>query len=75
MQLSFGSTSDCFDSAAIETFWARLKVEITWIRGSIIRDTRAEAHAFLFEFVEAFYNRQRHQAGLAHLTPDECADK
>ncbi len=75
MTLSFGSTGDAYDNAAMETFWARLKVEITWIRGSIWFDTRAEAHAYLFEFIEVFYNRQRHQAGLGHLTPTEYADK
>jgi hypothetical protein len=55
--------------------WARLKVEIAWIRDSIWFATRAEAHAYLFEFIEVFYNRQRHQGGLGHLTPAEYADK
>jgi putative transposase len=72
--LSFGSTGDAYDNAAMETFWARLKTEITHMRGSIHFATRAEAHAFLFEFIEVFYNRQRHQAGLGHLTPTEYAD-
>ncbi|MCB0983855.1 MAG: IS3 family transposase [Ilumatobacter sp.] len=75
VHLSFGSTGDCFDNAAMETFWARLKVEIEWIRGSIRFNTHAEAHAYLFEFIEVFYNRQRHQTGLGHLTPAEYADK
>ena len=75
MHLSFGSTGDAFDNAAMETFWARLKVEINWIRGSIWFDTRAAAHAYLFEFIEVFYNRQRHQTGIGHLTPTEYADK
>lgn len=75
MTLSFGSTGDAYDNAAMETFWARLKVEITWIRGSIWFETRAAAHAYLFEFIEVFYNRQRHQTGLGHLTPAEYADK
>lgn len=69
VRLSFGSVGDAYDNAAIESFWARLKVEIAWIRGSIWFPTRAEAHAYLFEFIEVFYNRQRHQAGLDHLTP------
>lgn len=73
--LSFGSTGDAYDNAAMETFWARLKVEIAWIRGSIWFATRADAHAYLFEFIEVFYNRQRHQTGLGHLTPTEYADK
>ncbi|QQS64562.1 IS3 family transposase [Candidatus Saccharibacteria bacterium] len=75
MQLSFGSTGDAFDNAAMETAWARLKVEIAWIRGSIWFPTRAECHAYLFEFIEVFYNRQRHQTGLGHLTPAEYADQ
>jgi len=75
MELSFGSTGDAYDNAAMETFWARLKVEIAWIRGNIWFATRAECHAYLFEFIEVFYNRQRHQAGLDHLTPTEYADK
>ena len=62
-------------NAAMETFWARLKVEIAWIRGSIWFETRADAHAYLFEFIEVFYNRQRQQTGLGHLTPAEYADK
>jgi transposase InsO family protein len=60
-QLSFGSTGDAFDNAAMETFSARLKVEIAWIRGSLWFATKAQAHAYLFEFIEVFYNRQRHQ--------------
>ena len=71
VRLSFGSVGDAFDNAAIESFWARLKVEIGWIRGSIRFATRAEAHAYLFEFIEVFYNRQRHQASLDHHTPAE----
>lgn len=36
-------------------------------------ETRDAARAYLFEFIEVFYNRQRHQAGLGHLTPAEYA--
>ena len=75
LQLSFGSTGDCFDNAAMETFWATLKREIAHIRGpvGIWFETRAAARSYLFEFIEVFYNRQRHQAGLGHLTPAEYA--
>ncbi|HET9689592.1 MAG TPA: IS3 family transposase [Acidimicrobiales bacterium] len=73
LQVSFGSTGDCYDNAAMETFWSTLKREIAWIRGSIFFPTRAEAKVYLFEFIEVFYNRQRHQAGLGHRTPVEYA--
>ena len=59
----------------METFWATLKREIAHVRGAsgIWFETRHAARAYLFEFIEIFYNRQRHQAGLGHLTPAEYA--
>ena len=73
LTVSFGSTGDCYDNAAMETFWSTLKREIAWIRGSIWFPTRDAAKTFLFEYIEVFYNRQRHQAGLGHRTPAEFA--
>ena len=75
LELSFASTGEAFDNPVMQTTWARLNVEIAWIRGSIRFDTLAQAHAYLFEFIEVFYNRQRHQIGLPHLTPAEYADR
>jgi transposase InsO family protein len=33
---SYGSTGDCYDNAAMETFWATLKRELSWIYGRLI---------------------------------------
>lgn len=68
---SYGSTGDCFDNAAMETFWASLKLEIAWIHGSIHFATRAELRSVLFEYIEVFYNRERAQSGLGHLSPSD----
>jgi transposase InsO family protein len=73
LRVSFGSTGDCFDNAAMETFWSTIKREIRWSRGSDRFTTRADARLFLFEWFEVFYNRQRHQAALGHRTPAEYA--
>jgi putative transposase len=73
LQVSFGSTGDCFDNAAMETFWSTVKREIAWSRGSLWFPTRRAARLFLFEWFEVFYNRQRHQTVLGHLTPVEYA--
>ena len=73
LQVRFGSTGDCYDNAAMETFWSTLKREIAWIRGSIWFPTSDDARLYLFEYIEVFYNRQRHQAGLDHMTPVEYA--
>ena len=63
--------SDCYDNAAMESFWSTLKREIRWIRGGLRFPTRAAARLYLFEYIEVFYNRQRHQTVLDHRTPLE----
>lgn len=73
LQLSFGRTGDAYDNAAMETVWSTIKREIAWIRGSIYFATREEAKLYLFEYIEVFYNRQRHQTRLEHRTPVEHA--
>ena len=71
LQVSFGSTGDCFDNASMESFWSTLKREIRWIRGTLRFPTHAAARLYLFEYIEIFYNRQRHQTVLGHRTPLE----
>lgn len=69
---SYGSTGDCFDNAAMESTWATIKRDITTTHGNWHRRTRSEVRTILFDYIEVFYNRQRHQAGLEHRTPAEA---
>ncbi len=73
LTLSFGRTGDALDNAAMETVWGTMKREVDHIRGGVPFATRDEARAYLFEYIEVFYNRQRHQARLGHLTPADYA--
>lgn len=69
VELSFGRVGTAADNAAMEAFWSTLKRELAHIHQ---RDTwahRDELRSALFDFIEVFYNRARHQAGLDHLTP------
>ena len=66
---SYGSTGDCYDNAAMETFWATLKRELSWIHGPLIYMSRSRLRSALFDYIEIFYNRERAQAGLGHLSP------
>ena len=68
---SYGSVGDCFDNAAMEAFWATLKKEVRHIWGPIETFTRSEMRTILFDYIEVFYNRSRHQAGLDDRTPAE----
>lgn len=69
---SYGSTGDCWDNAAMESTWAAIKREIRHIWGPWEDKTRSQLRTILFEYVEVFYNRQRHQARLGHRTPAEA---
>jgi putative transposase len=68
---SFGSTGDAYDNAAMEAFWATLKRELAWIHQRQRWSSRAELRVALFDYIETFYNRSRHQARLDHRTPAE----
>jgi transposase InsO family protein len=71
LQASYGSTGDCFDNAAMEAVWATIKREIRHLHGDWTRFTRSELRTILIDYIETFYNRARHQAGLEHHTPAE----
>ena len=55
VQPSMSREGNCYDNAAMESFWGGLK------RESVHRvhfATRAEARAAVFEWIEIFYNRE-----------------
>ncbi len=55
---SMGSIGDCFDNAVVESFWARMQVELLYRRRW---RTRVELANAIFEHLEIFHNRQRRQ--------------
>jgi transposase InsO family protein len=57
---------NCYDNATMESFWATLKLELVY-RGGF--DTRAQARAQIFDYIEAFYNRQRAHSALDYHSP------
>lgn len=57
--------------AAMESTWAAIKKEIRHIWGPWEEMTRSQLRTVLFEYIETFYNRSRHQARLGHRTPAE----
>ena len=53
-------------NAAIESFWARMQVEL--LNRTKWR-TRVELSAAIFDWIEAFYNRTRRHSSLGMLSP------
>jgi putative transposase len=63
---SMSRKANCYDNAAIESFWATLKAECF---GSLIPRTRAQAHLMVFDYIETFYNPQRLHSALGFRSP------
>jgi len=66
---SMSRRGDCWDNAAVESFFASLKKERIYVRPRYL--TRDEARADLFDYIEAFYNAQRRHSTLGQLSPVE----
>ena len=66
MLCSMSRKGDVWDNAPKESFFGRLKCELThhWTR-----PPRAQARRELFEFLEVFYNRQRLHSSLGYQSP------
>jgi len=65
---SMGSVGDCYDNAAMESFFATLKREEVH---QAHYATRNQARLGLFRYIEVFYNRQRLHSTLGYLSPLE----
>jgi len=68
MVASMSRTGNCYDNAAMESFFGTLKCEFIHDRRYC---TRAEARQDIFEYIEVFYNRQRLHSSLGYLSPVE----
>ncbi len=66
---SFGSTGDCYDNAAVESFFATLKRELAWIHTTKTWSSRDALRTALFDYIEGFYNPERIQQRLGQRSP------
>ena len=64
--LSMSGKGDCYDNSLMESFFGTLKTECV-DRQSFT--TRSQARQAIFEYVEAFYNRQRLHSSLGYVSP------
>ena len=70
-QISMSRVGNCFDNAAMESFFSTLKTECA----DQPFETRAQARTTIFEYIEAWYNRQRLHSSLGYLSPAEFERK
>ncbi len=65
---SMSRSGNCWDNAAMESFFSSLKIER--VSRKIYR-TRDEARADIFDYVERFYNPKRRHSTIGYLSPME----
>lgn len=63
---SMSRKGDCYDNAVAESFFSNLKNELTWHCRFQSRD---EARAAIFGYIEVFYNRGRLHQTLDYVSP------
>lgn len=66
MQVSMSRKGNCYDNAAMESFWGTLKNELVHQRCFA---TRQQAIREITEYIEIFYNRQRRHSSLGYVSP------
>ena len=63
---SMSRKGNCYDNAAMESFWSTLKLELIYRRNF---QTRSQARTQIFDYIESFYNRQRAHSALNYRSP------
>ena len=63
---SMSAKGNCYDNAAMESFWATLKSDL---RINKPYRTKEEARRAIFDYIEVFYNRRRIHSALGDLSP------
>ena len=67
IEASMSRRGDCYDNAAMESFWGTLKTELV---NHERYASPAQARRSIFEYIEVFYNRIRRHSSLGYLSPE-----
>jgi transposase InsO family protein len=66
LRCSMGRRANCYDNAAMESFFHTLKVELIH---RVRYATRRSASTAVFEYIEVYYNRKRKHSAIGHQVP------
>jgi putative transposase len=66
--ISMSRPGNCWDNAAMESFFSRFKVELIHAEGF---DTIGQAQSAIFEYIEIFYNKKRRHSAIGYISPFE----
>jgi len=63
---SMSRKGECWDNAAMESFFATLKMELDLHKA---QGNRTDTSNLVFEWIEVFYNRERRHSSLGYRSP------
>jgi len=66
IECSMSRKGNCYDNAVQESFYHTLKTELVYHEHY---QTRDEAKASIFDYIEVFYNRERLHSALGYMSP------
>lgn len=69
---SMSRRGNCWDNAAVESFFATLKRELFFGRPQACREVTAQA---VFRYIETYYNRKRRHSSLGYLSPEQYEEQ
>jgi transposase InsO family protein len=73
MIASMSRKANCYDNAAMESFWSSLKSERYDER--LDRLPKADVQQLVFEYIESYYNRTRLHSSLNYQSPVEFEEQ
>jgi putative transposase len=65
---SMSRKGNCYDNAAMESFFSTLKQELIYHQQY---ENRAQAKLNIFEYIQVWYNRQRRHSSLGYESPEQ----
>ena len=68
IRCSMSRKGNCWDNAAMESFFSRFKVELIYAENY---HSVEEAKTGIFEYIEIFYNRERRHSAIGYVSPHE----
>lgn len=72
LRLSMSRKGNCWDNAPMESYFSSMKTELGF---ELPPPTRQACHDEIFEYIEAFYNRERLHSSIGYMSPDELERK
>lgn len=69
---SMSRKGNCWDNAAMESFFARFKVEALYAEDV---SNKQEAYSCVFEYIELFYNCHRRHSTLGYISPNDFEEE